>query len=176
MNGISSRRSFLQSSCALALGLSGLQIVAQNDKRDFSSGYGSLKPDPNRILDLPEGFKYKIIGRAGDAMSDGLILPSKPDGMACFSGSHPEEVVVVRNHEVDPSAKSSEGAFGKGNINVSRIDPNLIYDSGTSSPCLGGTTTFVYNTKKQKLNRQFLSLAGTVRNLSLIHISEPTRR
>lgn len=164
MNGISSRRSFLHSSCALALGLSGLQIVAQNDKRNFSSGYGSLKSDPNRILDLPEGFKYKIIGRAGDAMSDGLILPSKPDGMACFSGSHPKEVVVVRNHEVDPAAKSSEGAFGKGNINVSRIDPNLIYDSGKSSPCLGGTTTFVYNTKKQKLSRQFLSLAGTVRN------------
>jgi secreted PhoX family phosphatase len=31
-------------------------------------------------------------------------------------------------------------------------------------PCLGGTTTVVYNTKEKKVVRQFLSLVGTLRN------------
>ena len=52
-----------------------------------------------KFLDLPGGFSYEIIGRAGETMSDGLILPGSPDGMAAFPGKG-DEVVVVRNHEV----------------------------------------------------------------------------
>ena len=35
---------------------------------------------------------------------------------------------------------------------------------GKSSPCMGGTTTVVYDVKKQEVVRQFLSLTGTIRN------------
>jgi secreted PhoX family phosphatase len=39
-----------------------------------------------------------------------------------------------------------------------------MYDPGKAAPSLGGTSTVVYDTKKQKVVRQFLSLAGTLRN------------
>jgi hypothetical protein len=40
-----------------------------------------------------------------------------------------------------------------------------IYDAGKGKkPGLGGTTTLVYNTKEQRLEKHFLSLAGTYRN------------
>ncbi|MFY7719172.1 MAG: alkaline phosphatase PhoX, partial [Brevundimonas sp.] len=31
-------------------------------------GYGPLIPDPNRLLDLPEGFSYEVISQSGDTM------------------------------------------------------------------------------------------------------------
>ena len=43
---------------------------------------------------------------------------------------------------------------------------NLIYDKGRILPCLGGTTTLIYDTKERKLDSQFLSLVGTLRNCS----------
>src|SRR3546814_13346250 len=40
-----------------------------------------------------------------------------------------------------------------------------MYDYGYgNTPSLGGTTTMVYNEQTGKLERQYLSLAGTVRN------------
>ena len=37
-------------------------------------------------LDLPPGFSYRIISRAGERMSDGFFVPRAHDGMAAFSG------------------------------------------------------------------------------------------
>ena len=40
-----------------------------------------------------------------------------------------------------------------------------VYDrGGGTKPALGGTTTFVWDTKNQRLEKQYLSLAGTIRN------------
>ena len=67
-------------------------------------GYGPLIRDPNRLLDLPEGFTYQVVSQSGDTMDDGLFVPGQPDGMACFpmGGSL---VALVRNHEL-------KGVFG----------------------------------------------------------------
>ncbi|MGB2245536.1 MAG: alkaline phosphatase PhoX [Flavobacteriaceae bacterium] len=44
----------------------------------------TLQPDPNGYLDLPKGFSYKIISKSGTPMSDGLLVPGRPDGMGTF--------------------------------------------------------------------------------------------
>ncbi len=158
------RRSFLYHTSSIALGFSGLRRLSAGDAKSLRTrGYGPLIADRDKILDLPGGFSYEIIGRAGETMSDGLILPGSPDGMAAFPGKG-DEVVVVRNHEVSAGSFSGHGAFGRRNELLNKINKDRFYDSGKKSPCLGGTSTFVYDTRKKAVVRQFLSLAGTIRN------------
>ena len=57
-----------------------------------------------------------------------------------------------------------DGPFGNKNFKLKDIRDDLIYDKGKSSPCMGGTTTVIYDVKKQEVVGQFLSLTGTVRN------------
>ena len=38
----------------------------------ISEGYGALVADPQKLLDLPKGFSYKVISSLGNAMSDGI--------------------------------------------------------------------------------------------------------
>ena len=158
------RRTFLYHTSSIALGFSGLRRLSAGDAKSLRTrGYGPLIADRDKILDLPGGFSYEIIGRAGETMSDGLILPGSPDGMAAFPGKG-DEVVVVRNHEVSAGSSSGQGAFGRRNELLNKINKDRFYDSGKKSPCLGGTSTFVYDTRKKAVVRQFLSLAGTIRN------------
>ena len=162
---ISSRRTFLRNTQSFALGLLGLKALCLSGKSGQPHpGYGVLIKDPAKILDLPNGFTYKIIGRTGDQMSDGFFLPGKPDGMATFSSSKRNEVVIVRNHEINPEASAKEGPFGAKNKKLKDISESLIYDKGKSKPCLGGTTTVIYDVHKQEVKKQFLSLTGTIRN------------
>ena len=60
--------------------------------------YGPLVEDPNRLINLPKGFSYKIMSRTGDTMDDGFFVPGKHDGMAAFAHTSPDKVVLVRNH------------------------------------------------------------------------------
>ena len=55
-----------------------------NDLKDLNI---KLIKDPKKILDLPNGFTYKIISKHKDLMNDGLLVPNAADGMACFKGS-----------------------------------------------------------------------------------------
>lgn len=166
-----SRRNFLKQAGAISLGFSGLQLIMNsgigfaNTFLENSDGYGPLVKDPEGIMDLPEGFSYKIISRFGEEMTDGFRLPHVPDGMAAFPGKN-DLTVVVRNHELNPSAGGQDGPFySSDNRNLlNRVDESFVYDWGRGQPALGGTTTFVYNTEKQQVVSQFLSLAGTLRN------------
>lgn len=169
---MNSRRQFLQESTAIALGFSGLQTLSARltDKEALrTEGYGPLQADPAKVLNLPKGFRYQIISRAGETMADDLVLPGKPDGMAAFPGPQ-GTTILVRNHEINPAVNPEIGAFGKQNAKLTEAIQQRMYDPGarlnvgTRVPCLGGTTTLVYDTKKQKVIRQFLSLVGTLRN------------
>jgi secreted PhoX family phosphatase len=161
----STRRSFFKASAAFALGVTGLQrFVAAGEQRrigDSARRFGELVRDPHNILSLPQGFTYRAISHAGDLMDDGLMVPDKPDGMATFAGPS-GLTLLVRNHEIEPR---QQGPFGEDAELLSKIDSGLLYDLGEECrPCIGGTSTLVYDTKRQQLVRQFLSLAGTIRN------------
>jgi secreted PhoX family phosphatase len=158
-----SRRWFLQSASAIGAAFaSSSRGFARSAKirRAAHRDLGPLVPDPGGVVDLPDGFTYQVISRVGDEMDDGLIVPGAPDGMAAFPSAD-GKTRVVRNHELMPGAMSP---FGNEDELIDRIDADLIYDVGTDVACGGGTTTFVYDTQAGKLERQFVSLAGTLRN------------
>lgn len=125
--------------------------------------FGPLVPDPQAVLDLPKGFSYRVVSRTGEAMSDDLLVPGAPDGMGAFAGPD-GKTIVVRNHELGNDVPKV-GPYGPSNERFARVPVADVYDAGGGTrPALGGTTTFVWDTRTGTLERQFLSLAGTIRN------------
>ena len=119
-----------------------------------------LEPDPHRILDLPEGFTYRVISRMGRRMSDGLVVPGNHDGMAAFPGPG-GRIILVCNHELDYGNRFV-GALAEQYPRARRSLRSKFYDPGSGlSPGLGGTTTTVFDPASGRIERQFLSLAGT---------------
>lgn len=166
------RRDLIAGSAA-ALAFAGLarNVAAQTAAAEETyvnevHGYGPLVPDPNRLLDLPEGFSYQVISQSGDTMDDGLFVPGQPDGMGCFAldGSR---VALVRNHELNGSGALHRN-LGPGGFHQERIgllNPTKGYDTYKDGrPLPGGTTTLVYDLETRRTVRQYLSLAGTSTN------------
>jgi len=168
-----SRRQFIKSSTAVSLGFLGLQscINANNVAQVVTNGnntvkpsfYGPLLDDPKGILKLPKGFTYKIISQVGETMSDGLLMPGMPDGMATFAAPN-GKVILVKNHEIS-FGDADNSAFGKKNELLSKINKSNFYDYGKGKyPALGGTTNLLYNPASGEVEQSFMSLMGTVRN------------
>jgi hypothetical protein len=167
------RRSFIQKSAVAGVGYMGLQSFLQSCsiskpnypyQSNLHPGYGSLRRDPKGIINLPKGFRYKVISRSGNRMNDGFLVPGMLDGMGTFPGRD-GNIVVVRNHELAPG-HIEIGAFDKNSASLlNKIPKGKYYDFGNGhAPCLGGTTTFVYNPETMQIEREFLSLIGTIRN------------
>lgn len=164
------RRRFLTTGTTTAAGLSFLglhrYLLANQDTPRTIDPYGPLIPDPNKLLDLPKGFNYRIISRKGELMNDGYSVPGQPDGMAAFAGQD-GRVILIRNHELQVDWPQWGPFSGKARIKEpgAHYRENA-YDSGDgiTPPHLGGTTTIVYNPESGKVEKQFLSLAGTDRN------------
>lgn len=156
-----SRRQFLVAGAGLAfagLSFSNLGRTTTNPTTPSTSGYGPLLPDPNKLLDLPKGFSYQIISELDKTMDDGLPVPDRADGMGCFHLDD-ERVALVRNHELHPlHLKDSARALQTFKSPLAYDN----YDSGVALP--GGTTNLVYNLKTQKVEKELLTLIGTVRN------------
>jgi secreted PhoX family phosphatase len=115
-----------------------------------------LVGDPDGILDLPDGFSYKIIDFAGEIMDDGYRVPARPDAMACFSGPN-NTLILMRNHEISlggaggpydhpreapPEAYDPDGRGGVSRVvldatTYDRISSNLVL-VGTARNCAGG--------------------------------------
>lgn len=165
------RRDLLTGSAA-ALAFSGLarhsraQAAGEETYHNEVAGYGPLVPDPNRLLDLPEGFTYQVISQSGDTMDDGLFVPGQPDGMGCFDLGD-GKVALVRNHELKGSSALHRN-LGPGGFHQERIgllDPAKGYDTYKDGRALpGGTTTLVYDLNERRTVSQHLSLAGTSTN------------
>ncbi len=157
------RRKFIERTALVSLGFVALSRCGRSPAEEKKPYDPAPKVDPQNYLDLPEGFEYRIISRAGEKMDDGLLLPGAPDGMGAFEAQQ-GRVIVVRNHENSP-IPPEQGPFGEQHQLLTQIDTHKIYDLGnTEFPGLGGTTTFVYNEASGKIEQQFLSLAGTYRN------------
>jgi secreted PhoX family phosphatase len=164
-----SRRSFLKTAGALSLGFAGLHRFVTSGSEVFASslasGYGELFSDPGELVDLPKGFSYKAISRTGETMNDGLFVPGAHDGMAAFKGPK-GKTILVRNHEVSSRKLGDKGgALGAHQEKMVDVPTDRFYDRGKGAVyCGGGTSTLVYDTKKQKLEHHYLSLIGTIRN------------
>lgn len=149
---ITDRRRFLHAtgSAFAALAASG----CARGTLDASSpviGYGPLLPDPDGLLDLPRGFTYRVLSRLGDAMDDGGTVPDHADGMGCFDLGG-GKWALVRNHELNPGQPAgAELTDGYGRDRDGSVMP-------------GGTTTIVLDAETFSIERQFRSLAGTMRN------------
>jgi uncharacterized protein len=164
-----SRRKFLHQSGLASLGFLGLNQCFISGCRlpaAVNNGYGRLTYSEGNILKLPEKFTAKVISRKGDKMSDGLLSPGSHDGMGSFKLKN-ERMILIRNHELTPGSLD-DGPFGSNNELISKISRDQVYDFAKDSnkTCVGGTTTMVYNEALQKVELEYLSLVGTVRNCS----------
>ena len=111
-------------------------------------------------------FSYTIFSEYGEKMDDGLLVPAAHDGMAVFNGSN-GNLIIIRNHELGGEAHLRRGPFGSKLELLSKVEKNLIYDTGHNGiPGQGGTTTIIYDPIRKQVVRQFLSLAGTTINCS----------
>lgn len=164
---MNSRRDFIRTAALYSAAFVGLRRLA--DRPLFAAtgtetaGFGPLLDDPAGLIRLPRGFRYLKFSATGEEMADGLLVPGKHDGMAAFAGRD-GRTLLVRNHELE-SDQVELGPFASDRSRMGRIPRDRIYDLGRGlAPNLGGTTTLVFNTRTQKLESHFLSLAGTVRN------------
>ena len=172
---IQSRRAFMASATAAALSAyaARAQAVQQGQvpaargfvdgpSRNEVFGYGPMRADPEGILDLPEGFSYRVISRVGQRMDDGLVTPDKFDGMGCFALDD-DRVALVRNHELDQE-EANLGAFARPDQDDDFNWDRIYGRQADGAPIAGGTSTVVYNLRTGQTERQHLSLAGTNNN------------
>jgi uncharacterized protein len=157
------RRHFLRTALATAGGVAALPAFGAlgslaSHGRVYAApgkgGYGELVPtrdlrDGGVRMSLPEGFQYRSFSWAGEMMSDGHLVPLAHDGMAVFNVNG--KFRLVRDHE-DRNAP---------NAGSTAIDGNA-YDPRAG----GGTTTLVVNPFTRQLERDFISLNGTIVNCS----------
>jgi secreted PhoX family phosphatase len=141
-------------------------FIRLQDRFGAGVGFGPLLHREGEVLSLPKGFMAKVISEKGNLMSDGLFSPGSHDGMGAFKWKD-GKVILIRNHELTPGSYG-EGPFGDSNKLIDKIGKDKFYDfaKGGDRICVGGTTTMVYDEQNQKIELEYLSLIGTVRNCS----------
>ena len=155
------RRRFVGGSAAVAGGLTlggPMSALAQRSgqgSRARAVGYGPLQPTPEQDsgeiwLDLPRGFKYRIISRQGETMDDGNPTPGIFDGMAAYPAKG-GNTILIRNHE----NRSRDGEIAVDVPPSKRYDPDL--------NVRGGNTKLVVN-RQREVTEQFAVLGGTHTN------------
>ena len=156
-----SRRDFnlgLGSAAFAGLALSACATLPGTPNPGRVTGYGPLVPDPAGLLDLPPGFSYRVISSLGDRMDDGNFVPDRADGMGAFRlDAH--RMALVRNHELQ-ARHGADGPFrsggGRGAAAFDR--------ARDGQPLPGGTTTLILDSRTGRVEAQYLSLVGTIRN------------
>ena len=94
------RKEFIKKISVATLGFTAFsKLIASKPLLDKIIFNNSLINDPKGIINLPQGFTYKIISQKNDLMDDGLRVPNAADGMACFQGSK-NNIILIRNHEL----------------------------------------------------------------------------
>ncbi|WP_087910538.1 alkaline phosphatase PhoX [Croceicoccus marinus] len=146
------RRRFLAATSAFAgLAASGCTTASSGPPAPRALVYGQLVKDPDGVLDLPQGFSYRVVSRLGDAMDDGGTVPDRADGMGCFQ--LPDgRIALVRNHELKP------------NHDAGGVLPSGFARGRDGKVLPGGTTTLVLYPDTLEVEHQYRSLAGTIRN------------
>jgi secreted PhoX family phosphatase len=155
------RRRFTQGSIAvgggLAIGgpLSALAAREAEGRRSRSPGYGPLQPTPEEdwgvvFLDLPPGFKYRIISRQNELMDDGNPTPGIFDGMAAYLGRL-GDTILIRNHE----NRSRDGEI------IVEVPQSKRYDQ---DPDVRGGNTKLVVSRDRRVKESFAVIGGTHTN------------
>ncbi len=156
-----SRRKFMIGAGALAFsGLASSVLGKQISLSDMplSKGFGPLIADSEKLLDLPAGFSYSVISSLGNVMSDGFHVPDRADGMGCLPLTE-DTVALIRNHELKPKHLKTSPKSIQQHKTANTYGQNA---EGIALP--GGTSTIIYNVKNKRVEKEFLSLVGTIRN------------
>jgi hypothetical protein len=149
-NAPRTRRQFLRMG-AVAAGAALAAPAVAAAGRAAPRDHGRLVPDPGGVVDLPRGFRYRIISSEQDRLSSGQSVPGDHDGMAAFDGPG-GTTVLVRNHElgghegtsVDGANPYDPGQAGGTTAIVVGWDrreiTSHVASSGTRDNCAGGAT------------------------------------
>ncbi|MFG2876994.1 alkaline phosphatase PhoX [Streptomyces sp. NPDC048337] len=137
-----------------ALGTLGATRTPRGHAPGHGPGYGPLLPDPHGLLDLPAGFSYRVLSRAGTPLRSGEgPVPANCDGMAAFPAPG-GRTRLVRNHENRTTAAlrvpAVEGLtydpHALGGCTALELDPRgavigeRVALAGTAVNCAGGRT------------------------------------
>lgn len=157
------RRKFLAGSAVVGGGLvlggpiSALAKSTSNGKRPPRVlGYGELREareeDSGEVfLKLPKGFRYRIISREGQPMSDGNPTPGIFDGTGSYPGPH-GTVILIRNHE-NRSRPNEVPVVVPSSLRYDN-DPNV----------RGGNTKLVVDRRSRRVLESYAVLGGTHTN------------
>lgn len=163
------RREMLKRSAAAAGGtvvattLGGIFVSAGPAGALPLGGYGPLVVDPAGMLDLPEGFSYRVLSRGGDGYPTGFStytgtaerVAGDNDAMGSFLERSSGNTLVVRNQELSASG----GDILERVPTTYQGQPVPTYD-----PAAGGGTTNLVLDRDGNLLREYPSLAGTFNN------------
>jgi uncharacterized protein len=156
------RRRFVQGSAAvgggIALGgpLSALAAQAAEGRVKRVAGYGPLRDTPEEdtgevYLQLPRDFRYRVISRDYEPMSDGKPTPGIFDGTGAFPGRR-GTTILIRNHE----NRSRPDEIAVDVPNGKRYDPD--------PDVRGGNTKLVVDNRTRRVIESFGVLGGTHTN------------
>lgn len=148
------RRTFLRKSAltagGAALAMSPGAAVATHRRQ---ASLGELVRDPNGLVDLPAGFRYRVVQTIEDKLSNGAPVPHDFDGMMAVAGPR-NHTLLVRNHELgtrdtakspvpqrNPYAGDAPGGTTALQVSPSgRLVQSYVSSSGTLNNCAGGGT------------------------------------
>jgi secreted PhoX family phosphatase len=145
-----SRRRFLKRGAAIAGGSALVlgapaALIGARAPAPRAAGFGAPVEDPGGLLDLPPGFRYRVVSEAGSRLSDGAAVPGAFDGMAAIPGRS-GATILVRNHELSDGREEP----------VPASNP---FDPGEA----GGTTAVVIGPDRRPV-REYVTSSGTRRN------------
>jgi hypothetical protein len=107
--------------------------------------------DGVEVLALPAGFEYVTFSKIGETLSDGTPVPRALDGMGAFRARR-GDTLLIRNHEVRTAPGTVPGSV--------QAPPELRYDPLG----VGGTTSLVFDTRRGRLERHWVSFGGSIVN------------
>jgi secreted PhoX family phosphatase len=126
-----------------------LTACGEEPRRVRRREYGPLVRDPANVVDLPRGFRYRVLSDPETRLTSGAAIPGRPDGMAAFPGRG-GTTVLIRNHELGGGAGTGE---------ETPLEGRRPYERGAP----GRTTAVIVDSSRRSVD-QHVSSSGTLAN------------
>src|SRR5215218_2740165 len=171
------RRAFLTRAAAVGGGLMSFGAIERlvtaeamgGQRHRRTQAYGPLRRVKDQrgveVLALPAGFSYVTFSHTGSTMSDGNPTPLALDGMSAFAGRprHGDHRHGHHGHRGDGLVRLVRNSEDRNPVGVPgglTGNRTMAYDPAG----FGGTTTLVFDERRQELVEDFVSLNGTIVN------------